>query len=150
MKSSGSRRNLSLRFQPYAGTSLAEVVDYLNSLEKRDAHRKIEDVLVMCLLGYARQQQGCNSEELRRTCLECCDTLDKHASTLRQTLRVESPLLQAGVITSPTFSSVQMVAESIKVPSAEGPSPLEATQKLNPLIESNVSIADLDNVFGDE
>ncbi|NJL82319.1 MAG: hypothetical protein HC890_03995 [Chloroflexaceae bacterium] len=85
-----ARENLNLRLQPYVGTPLAEVVAWLNSMEKRDANRKIEDLLVMGFLAYARLDSGqFSAEKLRITCLACCDAGDKHFSTMRQTLQIE-------------------------------------------------------------
>ena len=47
------RKSLSLRLQPYEGTPLAEVADYLNSLDKEEATRRIGEILVMAFLPYA-------------------------------------------------------------------------------------------------
>lgn len=38
------RKNLSLRLQPYEGTLLAEVVDYLNTLDKEEVNRKVAEL----------------------------------------------------------------------------------------------------------
>ena len=45
------RPSFSLRLQPYDGSLLAEVVQYLNALDRSDAQRRVESVLVMALLS---------------------------------------------------------------------------------------------------
>ena len=88
-----TRPSFSLRLQPYERSLLAEVVQYLNSLERSDAHRQIESVLVMALLAQARlYDESCSAEERRRCCIEACDALEKHASNLRQLVGVEMPM----------------------------------------------------------
>jgi hypothetical protein len=84
-----SRKSLSLRLQPYEGTPMAEVADYLNDLDTGSMQRKVEDLLVLGLLAYARLEQGAEAERLRLTALECCDGLDKHAATIRLAIGVE-------------------------------------------------------------
>jgi hypothetical protein len=83
MRQSKSRKSLTLRLQPYEGTILAEVVDYLNSLDPTEANQNVINSLIMTLLPLARYHQGNSSpEQLRLTCLEACDALAKHASYL--------------------------------------------------------------------
>lgn len=92
------RRSFRLRLQPYEGSLMAEVVDYLNGLERQVAQRRLEDALIMCFLAQARlysEQQ--TPEARRRTCLECCDALDKHASHLRQLVGVEPPWFHSSI-----------------------------------------------------
>jgi hypothetical protein len=84
-----SRKSLSIRLQPYEGTPMAEVADYLNDLDSATALRKVEDLLVLGLLAYARLEQDADTERLRLTALECCDGLDKHAATIRLAIGVE-------------------------------------------------------------
>ena len=84
-KSKSDRPSFSVRLQPYEKSLLAEVVQYLNALERGDAKRQVENVLVMALLAQARlYDESCSDEERRRCCIEACDALDKHASMLRQ------------------------------------------------------------------
>jgi hypothetical protein len=89
-----SRKSLSVRLQPYEGTPMAEVADYLNGLDAGTMQRKIEDLLVLGLLSYARLEQETSPEKLRLTCLECCDGLEKHAATLRLAIGVEPTINQ--------------------------------------------------------
>jgi hypothetical protein len=84
-----SRKSLSIRLQPYEGTPMAEVADYLNDLDSATALRKVEDLLVLGLLAYARLEQDADAERLRLTVLECCDGLEKHAATIRLAISVE-------------------------------------------------------------
>ena len=90
-KPKAARASFSLRLQPYDGSLLAEVVHYLNSLDRAEAQRRVESVLVMALLTQARLYDEAHSpEERRRCCIEACDALDKHASMLRQLVGVEA------------------------------------------------------------
>jgi hypothetical protein len=84
-----SRKSLSIRLQPYEGTPMAEVADYLNDLDSGSAMRKVEDLLVLGLLAYARLEQDADTERLRLTAIECCDALEKHAATIRLAIGVE-------------------------------------------------------------
>ena len=52
-----ARKSLSLRLQPYQGTVLAEVVDYLNSLERDELSQQVGMALIMCFLPLARRSQ---------------------------------------------------------------------------------------------
>ena len=91
-KSKSTRPSFSVRLQPYEKSLLAEVVQYLNALERGDAKRQVENVLVMALLAQARlYDESCSDEERRRCCIEACDALDKHASMLRQLVGVAGP-----------------------------------------------------------
>lgn len=126
------RKSFSVRLQPYEGSPMAEVAEFLNALDDREKLRRVEDVLVMCLLPYARLWLGeADPEELRRACLEACDAMDKHASTLRQTLRVELP--QAAVM------QVPVVAGQAEVPQEAGP---------QPQIQSQVDTQQVESLFG--
>ena len=94
------RESFTLRLQPYKGSPLASVVDYLESRETRDTKKLVTEILLMCFLPLARLEEGDRTpEELRRTCLESCDALEKHASYLRQVLGVEAPVRQ--LVTAP-------------------------------------------------
>ena len=125
---------------------MAEVADYLNAMDDRDKLRRVEDVLVMCLLPYARQQQGtCNDDELRRVCLEACDALDKHASTLRQALRVEAPYLRSAMMMAPLpaqLAVTESTQRSISEPEAS------SEDRPAPQIQSQVAPEEVDNLFG--
>jgi hypothetical protein len=85
-----ARKSLSIRLQPYEGTPMAEVADYLNGLDSGTMQRKVEDLLVLGLLAYARLEQGVEAERLRLTCLECCDGLEKHTAIMRLAIGVEN------------------------------------------------------------
>lgn len=158
MSKARQRKSLSLRLQPYAGTPLAEVVDYLNSLEKEEANKKVGEILVMTLLPYARGHSGNfgtdgTSEELRMTCLESCDAMDKHASTMRQALRVEQPQFSSFYRMPPVSSdglssngqkahrSVSKVSESNEEPDYE----IEENPSI--LIQDKGSIEAVDSLF---
>ena len=92
-KDKSARASFSLRLQPYDGSLLAEVVNYLNSLDRAEANRRVEGVLVMAMLAQARlYDPACSETERRRCCIEACDALEKHASMLRQLVGVEMPM----------------------------------------------------------
>ena len=92
-KDKTARASFSLRLQPYEGSLLAEVVNYLNSLDRAEANRRVEGVLVMAMLAQARlYDPACSETERRRCCIEACDALEKHASMLRQLVGVEMPM----------------------------------------------------------
>lgn len=153
MSKARQRKSLSLRLQPYAGTPLAEVVDYLNSLEKEEANKKVGDILIMCLLPYARAHSSNSgtdgtSEELRMTCLESCDAMDKHASTMRQALRVEQPQFSSYYRVTPVSSNGQQVRPSVSEVSESGEEPDSKTEE-NPstLIQDKGSIEAVDSLF---
>jgi len=91
-RASRVRHSLSLRLQPYEGDLMAEVADYLNGLPKDERNRKIADILVAALLPLARYKSGnYTHEQLRFTCWESQDCLNKHGSNMRLALGVEQP-----------------------------------------------------------
>lgn len=91
------RKNYSIRLQPYEQTLLAEVIDYLSSLDRDEARKKVEDILVTCLLPLARNQNGdVSPEKLRLTTLESCNALMQYDRFLRQVI-VMSVDLPTGV-----------------------------------------------------
>ncbi len=136
------RRNLNLRnLRPYCGTALAEVIEYLNSLDNSITSSTIESLLIMTLLPLARKHsQRYNPEQLRMTCLESCNALDKHSSYLRQTLMVPQP--QFDVVYSPRRSEYK--ANSFLDSRSKDPNQPK-TQ-----INGQGSSADIDLVFGDD
>lgn len=98
-KAKSGRPSFSLRLQPYDGSLLAEVVQFLNSLDRAEANRRVENVLVMALLAQARLYDETSSpEERRRCCIEACNALDKHASMLRQLVGVEAAPVMASLV----------------------------------------------------
>ncbi|WP_059002728.1 hypothetical protein [Leptolyngbya sp. NIES-2104] len=148
MSSAKSRKSLSIRLQPYTDSPLSEVIDYLKSLDTEEANRRIGEVLVMCLLPYARLHEAVSDEELRVTCLESCDALDKHASTMRQALKV--PQLQfshPGFVHS--FPSQSSSSSSVIRTSAdrEETQSQKAKSTLSPIIQDKDPIESIDRLF---
>lgn len=92
------RKNLSLRLQPYEGTLLAEVVDYLNTLDKEEVNRRVAEILTISLLPLARYERGMSERVLRFSTLESCHALSQQAHFLRQTVGVEVELPVEGVV----------------------------------------------------
>ena len=85
------RVSLSTRLQPYSGTLLAEVVDWLNSHENDEKNNLIADAVVMAYLPYARADKGVSTTEIERCCWETQNLLDKHGFNLRSSLQVSQP-----------------------------------------------------------
>jgi hypothetical protein len=131
-----SRKSLSIRLQPYEGTPMAEVTDYLNDLDSGTALRKVEDLLVLGLLAYARLEQDTDAERLRLTALECCDGLEKHAATIRLAIGVEP----AGHLEKPPVRKPELDVANFAATSIEEPPP-EVVRSISKQIG---------NVFGDD
>ena len=146
-----ARPSFSLRLQPYEGSLLSEVVGYLNSLERNDAHRQIESVLVMALLAQARlYDESCSKEERRRCCIEACDALEKHASNLRQLVGVEMPVRSIvqpyeAVVAEQKGSLIQAPVE----PGDEFEDDEEGRSPPKSRIESQAAAGDVNSLFGD-
>jgi hypothetical protein len=94
------RVSLSTRLQPYSGTLLAEVVEWLNSHENDEKNNLIADAVVMAYLPYARADQGVDPIEIERCCWETQNLLDKHGFNLRQSLQVSQPQWHSAVVPS--------------------------------------------------
>jgi hypothetical protein len=110
------RKNLSLRLQPYEGTLLAEVVDYLNTLDKEEVNRRVAEILTISLLPLARYERGVSERVLRFSTLESCHALSQQAHFLRQTVGVEVELPVEGAVLMPAVrSQVKNVKEKEKV-----------------------------------
>ena len=92
------RVSLSTRLQPYSGTLLAEVIDWLNSHENDEKNNLIADAVVMAYLPYARASQDVSQTELERCCWETQNLLDKHGFNLRQSLRVSQQGWHSAVV----------------------------------------------------
>jgi hypothetical protein len=129
-----SRKSLSIRLQPYEGTPMAEVADYLNDLDSGTALRKIEDLLVLGLLAYARLEQDADAKRLRLTALECCDALEKHAATIRLAIGVE-----------PVNRQEQLPAQKPGLDVGNPANPIDEPQSVTRSISQQIG-----NVFGDE
>lgn len=85
------RVSLSIRLQPYTGTLLAEVVEWLNDHENDEKNSLIADAVVMAYLPYARASKDALPSELERCCWETQNMLDKHGFNLRQSLQISQP-----------------------------------------------------------
>jgi hypothetical protein len=129
-----SRKSLSIRLQPYEGTPMAEVADYLNDLDSGSAMRKVEDLLVLGLLAYARLEQEADAERLRLTALECCNGLEKHAATIRLAIGVE-----------PANRQEQPPAQKTGLDMGNPPDPIDKPQSATRSISKQIG-----NVFGDD
>ena len=104
------RVSLSTRLQPYSGTLLAEVVDWLNSHENDEKNNLIADAVVMAYLPYARASQGVSKAEIERCCWETQNMLDEHGFKLRSSLQVSQQGWHSTVVptTVSTIGSTEM------------------------------------------
>lgn len=92
------RVSLSTRLQPYSGTLLAEVVEWLNEHQNDEKNNLIADAVIMAYLPYARASQGVSPTEVERCCWETQNLLDKHGFNLRQSLQVPQPQWHSTVV----------------------------------------------------
>ena len=135
------RKKYTLQLRPYVGTALSELIDYLQSVDKAIAKSKIEDILLAALLPVARLHSGkYTQEQLRLTCLESCESLDKYSSFLRQILMISR--------SEDDFQSEQKTLSSDSKFQAND-SHLNA-QLPKKQINGQGSAADIDLVFGDD
>ena len=110
------RKNLSLRLQPYEGTLLAEVVDYLNTLDKEEVNRRVTEILTISLLPLARHERGVSEKVLRFSTLESCHELSQQAHFLRQVVGVEVDLpVEGEVLVAQVKANVKNAREKEKV-----------------------------------
>lgn len=156
VRSRKKRSSLSLRLQPYEGNVLAEVIDYLNTLPRDEMSQKLSDILVAALLPVARYASGnYTSDQLRMTCWECQDSLNKHSSNMRLALGVEQPQFvlpyqvtpQRAKITTDGNAAVPNVLTTQNVDRNEE---FEFEQRPAPSIEGFSSSQNLDSLFGDD
>ncbi len=90
-KNRRARNSLSMRLQPYEGTPLYEVADYLNSLDKEEATRRIGEILVMAFLPYARNNgDKSTSSQLSSAFLIARDMADKHFGVMALALGLDA------------------------------------------------------------
>jgi hypothetical protein len=140
-KNNRVRKSLSLRLQPYEGTPLAEVVDYLNSLDKEEATRKIGEILVMAFLPYARLEgDKSTSNKLNSAFLIARDMADKHFGVMALALgldavyAVATPLTLAGGGLKPEVSEEEVSDET--------------EERDSGLIEGKVRATEIGKLFG--
>lgn len=87
-----SSYSFTLRAAP-SDTNEIELIDYLKSLGRAVASRKIEDALMKTLLSLAKQHSGkYTKHELRLSCLNSCDALSSHSTYLREAFNILDPL----------------------------------------------------------
>ena len=144
MSRTNKRTSLSLRLQSTENNPLGEVITYLKSLSGDEVRREVADILIMTLLPYARYHNGkCTTSELRSTCWEAQDSLDKHGSNMRFALGVEqSKFLQHSPQQSSPDNSVNLEPEDEIKQEDENISVESSTNSGN-----KFSYKDLDSVF---
>jgi hypothetical protein len=141
-KSKKKRYSLSLRFQPYEGDLMAEVVQYLNSLPNDEVIHKVADALITTLLPYARYAAGSfTAEQVRLACFEAQNSLDKQGRNMRLALGVEQ--LQAH---SPHYV-VPISSSPVVVPNIQEREPEGLTTKLPTPTDSDITPEDLNSLF---
>jgi hypothetical protein len=114
------RVSLSIRLQPYSGTLLAEVVEWLNSHENDEKNSLIADAVIMAYLPYARASKDASPSEIERCCWETQNMLDKYGFNLRQALQVSQPqwhpAVMSTVVAAPASTSPSSTNDVSKQP----------------------------------
>jgi hypothetical protein len=148
-KNNRVRKSLSLRFQPYEGTPLAEVADYLNGLDKEEATRKIGEILVMAFLPYARSSQTglcpsqgdkSTSNKLISAFLIARDMADKHFGVMALALGLDAVYAVATPLT--------LAGGSLKSGVAGEEVSDEVEEEDSSLIEGKVTATEIGKLFG--
>lgn len=128
------RKNYAMRLQPYEGSLLGEVVDYLNGLDRDEANRKIAEILTIAFLPLARYEQDLSERVLRSVTLESCNALSQHAHFLRQVVGVSVELPLEGDVSMPQpRSTVKISKEKIEEKSQHPKSEFGAVDGLDDL-----------------
>jgi len=150
-QSKKKRLSLTMRLQPYEGDVLAEVVNYLNSLPKDEAQRKVADILVAAFLPVARFKSGnFTPEQIRFACWEAQDSLNKHGSYMRLALGVEQPQFVASqpILAAPvvTVNAPAYKSDALESPELDS----KATDSIRPasIVQGQASSLELDAIFG--
>ena len=92
------RKSLSIRLQPSDGTPSGLVADYLNSLDKDEFKRKVNEALVAFFYPYALNQKGCDSEDsLNDAFLVSQEIASKHFCFMALALRL-NPIVFTSLI----------------------------------------------------
>lgn len=141
------RVSLSVRLQPYSGTLMAEVAEWLNHLERDEAKRMIEAALIMAYLPHARANSGAERAEIERCCWETQDLLDKHGFNLRQVLQVTQPQWRGYEATQATIAKTAVEPEAAIETAVE--SDFESNSPSSK-IEGKGSYSEVDALFGDD
>lgn len=145
MSKKNERVSFSLRLQPYTGSLMAEIVNWLNLLERDEAKKKIEAALIMAYLPLAKDNSGAERAAIERSCWETQDLLDKHGSSLRQILDV--PQLEWY-----KYEAIHQVKQEVELVKAEEVFVEESSVDNFPesQIEGKGSFEDTDAFFGDD
>ena len=152
MDSDSYLADLRLRFRSFEQNSpTAEVITYLKSLDKDDMQARINAILVMAFLPYARFYSGKYTfEQLRFACWETQDSLDKHGSTMRLALGVEQPKfsqhLPLNSFTSDNSVNLETESEANEIKEEDEDVSVESSTND---INNKFSYEDLNSVFGD-
>lgn len=134
MEHPDKRRTLSLtiRYQPSASDPLANVVDWLKSMNSRDRRDKVEQLCLMTLLPYALEFNGKTEEEIERCYWEVHERLHQNLFVMRQTLGIKTPIS----LSSYSARNVGWDFQEEEAASEEQNKPKE------------VSLSDIDSIFG--
>jgi hypothetical protein len=150
--SARKRVSLSVRLQPYSDSLLAEVVNWLNSLDKGEANRLIGEALLMAYLPYARAMAGEDREEIERCCWETTDRLNSHGFMMRQALRVAQPQFTDAYYNRPVVDSLYSEAVVKSNRERKTVSKSEPTQPnaMQSRLSEVGSASEVSSVFGDD
>lgn len=134
--------SLILRFQPYEGDPMAEIAKYFLPKPSDEINRQINDILVLALLPYALYStDDYNFEQLSYLCWRSQESLNKYCHYMRLALGVPEP-----------DSKSQQPSQTLLIsdPLHTDTEPHDNDRDINDtsLEESNMSLEDLNNMFG--
>ncbi len=129
----------------------AEVIAYLKSLDKDDMQTRVNAILIMAFLPYARFYSGKYTfEQLRFACWEVQNCFDKHCSNIRLALGVEQPKFSQHLPlnSSTSDNSVNLEPESEANEIKQEDENVSVESSTND-INNKFSYEDLNSIFGD-
>ena len=135
--------SITLRAYPSERNKL-ELINYLKSLDRGQATKKVEDLLLAALLSLAKQHSGqYTAEQLRLSCLENCNALAHHSSYLKQ----------AVIVTGLAHVNISEFVTGNKCDQIEGLEELEELDEIqnNPIpstLAEDGNISDVLEMFG--
>lgn len=136
-----TRKSFSLRLQPYEGSPLSVVVDYLNSLEREELRRHLNDALVAFFYPYALKESG--KENLRNSFLISRDIANKHFGIMALSLNLE-----AIVVASIVNSGITGSNESWENDQSKSFNSSQESDQSEDLIETDFSTSEVRDLFG--
>lgn len=132
MEDKDKRRSLTIRWQPSASSSLANVVDWLKSMNVRDRRDKVGNMCLMTFLPYAKEANKETEEEIERCYWEVHERLQEHLFSMRQTLGIKQRV---------PFDSYSQITTNVDRTDSS-----DSTEAQNEL--EKASLSEMDSIFG--